>query len=397
MSFLPVWQGDEFFVESLDQFVRQPYAEPNAFQPGLNPVRRLVLVYGRPGVGKKEAIKLYCDNAGVPSGVVTVEFARTAEAITQIQHVIVKQDELIKEIDAAMQHDHGPRINHAIIIDRFDKLIFEPDNEATMLFMLNLSRTAQDHNLMFICLSDRLASEESHANLPQTTRLYRQAIFEQFKARAYLGAPSSSFRQVLFRTMIERFVAFANGQSSRGDNTIVLTMTDDDYVKLADFSAFATSEDIAAFLRAVFYDIASYNAPVLCRPITAPTDPTTGKPCGPISLNMNVLESYMSSGTGSLHIMSMDPRIIENKYSVESGRGPIAGMKPVQSRGPQVPDLEHTKFSTSFVDPNVAESALVSKSERKQKRKAKREREAEEVQLWKDEGSGSASLMKEEL
>jgi hypothetical protein len=392
------WIGDEKFGQSLDQFVLQPHTQPHLFHPAINPLRRMVIVYGRPGVCKKEALEHYCHKIGIPSIVVTVEFARTTAAVDSIQTFVEQQKLHIEAIDAALsasvptqadeeEGNNVGTVDYAIIIDRFDRLVFEPDNERTMLFVLNLTKMAATNNFMFICLSDRLATEEVHSNLLQTTRMYRQSVFEQFRARAYLPAPHPVYRRTLIQHLINTFVDHMRDQQV----DIAIELSEGDYLRLVDYSAYATVDDICNFFRAMFYDLASDDPPPLCRPVDAPKDPETGKPTGPIRITLDVmLDRYLSSATGSPHILSYDPRAIENKYSVDCGRGPIMGTTPVGGTPGIGPDLETTRFSSSLADPTAAKDALKKKKKNKNKNK---KRDREDAALWEAEDPAPTEKM----
>lgn len=193
---MQLWKGDDNFTQSLDKFVRQPVFERELFNPALNPIRRLVLVYGRPGVGKKEAVADYCSKNGITHHVVTVDFARTSRAIQEITQHIENQRIIINTIGIV---DHNPRVDYVIVIDHFDRLVYEPDNEATMFYMLDLAKIAAADSTLFVCLSDKLASEETQSNLAATTRSFRQNVLKQFSAVAYLTVPHSPFRQAAFK------------------------------------------------------------------------------------------------------------------------------------------------------------------------------------------------------
>ncbi len=396
-----VWEGDEYFQNSMDQFVLQPFTQPGIFHPLLNPMRHLVLVYGRPGVGKKEAVLAYCDKHQIPRGAISVDFGHAHDAIQMIDAIIQRQNDIIGAIEdklALALGDHkeeeeeeavAAKINHVIIIDRFDVLLFEPDTEITMSYMLRLARTAAKNNLMFVCLCDRLPQEEAAQQaVSHTTRMYRQGVLKQFSARTLLSAPHSLYRQALFKQMLEQFVQHYNntmvvdGAVESNTPPLVLDLSEGDYLKLSDASAFATPTDISNFLRAIFYDICSPNPPPLCRPADAPVDPATGRPTGPMRLHFDVLDDKMSNAIGSRHISKEDPRLIEDKYSIESGRGSIAAPMPKRITASSEAT---TAFSTKLVGVAEAGEALEKKKKKKRQRQVVEEEEPQDC--WAKEAA----------
>ncbi len=81
-SLLPIWKGNEDFLASMDQMVKQPFLHPERFHPQLCPLRHMVAVYGRKGVGKLAAVTSYCESIGLDKLVIDVDFANTSNALS---------------------------------------------------------------------------------------------------------------------------------------------------------------------------------------------------------------------------------------------------------------------------------------------------------------------------
>jgi hypothetical protein len=144
----------------------------------------------------------------------------------------------------------------------------------------------------------------------------------------------------------------------------------------------ATSADIATFLKAIFYKIASDNPPVLCRPADAPMDPQTGKPTGPMLISWNVLDENMFNTTNSRHILKNDPRHLEDMYNIEATGMPLPRLKEHVPAAASM--INATGFSKSMVKSENAAGAL--KSAASAKRAPKRERADDEIDAyWKEE------------
>lgn len=375
-----VWEGNADFKAALDQIVLKPYTEPDLFHPELNPIRHLALIYGRPGVGKKEAVTAFCKKHEIPHFVVEVTFGQASNVIEHMDHAIRKQSEAICPIVAKYGHGDHDTIYHVIIIDRFDILLFEPDTEGVMSFVLQLDQLAFRNRALFICLSDRLPSEESAEPVSHMTRLYRQRVIAQFRAKAMLGAPHDAYRQALFKSLLEAFVEHQRGG---GGVDITLDLSDGDYSKLSDASAYSTPLDIANFLKGVFYKIASNDPPPFCRPADAPVDEQTGKRTGPMRIDMNVLDAEMSNAIGSRHILREDPRRLEELYNMEATGNPLASTIQSKAR------INATGFSKGLVDSKNAAEVLKA-------RVPKRERDEEIDQYWKDEDAKAEKTEKNE-
>ena len=89
-----------------------------------------------------------------------------------------------------------------------------------------------------------------------------------------------------------------------------VVISEDDYTLLCDASAHATSKDIKRFLRVIFEFL----------------KPTTQQQQEPIrELTYVILGDHMRTiPGGGRHICHYDPRVMENKYSIAAGLGPIA-------------------------------------------------------------------------
>jgi hypothetical protein len=374
-----VWEGDKDFRESLEQVVLKPYTQPDVFHPLLNPIRHLALVYGRPGVGKKEAVLAFCTKHSIPTLAVDVVFGQASHIMTHLGAAIRKQTNAIADVTAQYGTPETDTIDHVIVIDKFDVLLFEPDTEAVMSYVLDLDRLAQSSRALFVCLSDRLPSEEAATPVAHMTRLYRDRALAQFKrASIMLRSPSIDHRTALFKSLLEAFVAH---QRSVGVD-VSLSLTDGDYTKLSDASMHATSADIATFLKAIFYKIASDNPPVLCRPADAPMDPQTGKPTGPMLISWNVLDENMFNTTNSRNILKNDPRHLEDMYNIEATGMPLPRLKEHVPAAASM--INATGFSKSMVKSENAAGAL--KSAASAKRAPKRERADDEIDAyWKEE------------
>ncbi len=381
MSF-PVWKGNDDFKQAMDQMVKQPFLHPERFHPLIFPIRHMVAVYGRQGVGKRTAVTSYCDSIGLVHMVVDVDFAQTSTAIQQIDEAVAGARALKEHLQGAVEEEEGDsedrqtRVNSAIIINRADILAFEPDNEASMLFSLRLARIARANDMMFICLFSRVDTEESGNHLlPPATKNFRRFFFQQFRSIVYLPPPHEDFRKEFFAHMLEKFALHHNTTPSGGEgerDLVIVNLNFVDYKSLAQDSAYATTQNMLDFLQRLFYDVSSDAPPVICRPVEA-----QGK--GPMTITRTVLESYMKHASGHRFILDSDPRVVENKFSVACGKGPIPGLRFDQQEA--IAKLDNvSNFNKDNIDPEVVAEKIQRKKKKngKNKKRMRREDEPEE-------------------
>lgn len=372
-----IWKGNDDFISSMDQMVKQPFLHPERFHPHIFPIRHMVAVYGRQGVGKRTAVTSYCDSIGLVHMVVDVDFAQTSTAIHQIDEAVAGARALREHLQGGVREedseDRQTRINSAIIINRADILAFEPDNEASMLFSLRLARIARANDMMFICLFSRVDTEESGAAahmLPPATKNFRRFFFQQFRSIVYLPPPHEDFRKEFFAHMLEKFALHHNTTPSEGERDLVIVnLSFVDYKSLAQDSAYATTQNMLDFMQRLFYDVSSDAPPVICRPVEA-----QGK--GPMTITRTVLESYMKHASGHRFILDSDPRVVENKFSVACGKGPIPGLRFDQQEALAPPKLDNvSNFNKDNIDPEVVAEKIKRKKKKNGKKRMRREDE----------------------
>jgi hypothetical protein len=367
-----MWCGDDLFKEKFSQRVFEPYEDPLKFDSELNPINHTIGIIAPPGKMKQQGIRQLLQERKLPSFYVSVKFGKTGVAVQKILSIVDEQR--FPVVPGA-----GSFVNYSIVLGHADVIGFEPDNEETMLFALQMRKYAKANNFVFICLFDRLGVKVDDPNA------YRRNFFLQFRDPIYFPTPHSAARLSVFEQRLNAFIEKHKGY-------VLVDLTPADKVHLQDSMAYNTTDEIFAFLTRVFNDAISTTPNSVFRPVGAESK-------GPVTINMNVLDIYMFTDSGQKFITGYDPRVELDKYSIAGGRGPIAGV--IRKREPIPAAANISGFKKENVDRDVVANKI-----KKKKKKTKREREdgeeeQEEKNVWmehpKREGEQEEEKIKENV
>jgi hypothetical protein len=320
------WTGDEVFEQKLYEALIHPLKFPEQYKrnESLFPVRRLVSIWSRPDQGAANAVAHHLEKHDIKKLIIIpVNFGHTSFFIEQIKTV---------------------PLDHVVILEHADVLAFEPDDEATMKFCLQLAEL----NLTIVACFERLPKTGD-----QQTE-YQRRFFYQFRASAYLSAPNDEFRQRYFQFLFERLSDVAD-----------VKLEEKDYMVLSMASTFATPNDMKEFVKRIYYEY-------------------TAKEEKQRLLDINVLLSRFltTNPYGHRCIFRIDYRFDENEFSQACGAGPIPGMP----EKPDMREVHRTGFSKDLVDMKQAAKELGLDIEHNEEQKRAREvQEAWEVVHGKEE------------
>ena len=305
MSSPLIWEGNELYQQKADTFIRKPIdlEDNQLFKKKVFPIKRVIGIFGRDGSDKRASIVAFLKRHLPLDGLVfevSVRYGETLNAIEDMASFTSGRLNAIFETNAAFplpQDSSCDQATAALVVEHADILAYEPDNEKTMRFMLKLRSLAEKTEILVILLFDRLLSDPDTV---MPTKQYRAALARDIDVCLYMGAPDAEFRTALLREQFAMHVANA-------EPPIQDVLSEGDYTMLADNTAGATPCQIREFVRRVFDDLTSKYPCVYCREFGAPAD-------APRKLNMAVLQSHMSTASGSLLILPNNGRTAEAAF-----------------------------------------------------------------------------------
>ena len=333
----PIWIStslNAFFTDTISR----AYEHPEMFHDRLAPIPWRAALFGREGVHKAAALTKLCDQHKYNYLTVDVRIGKTMAALTYMECCLTEAQKVNAE-------DTGP---HTImIVNHADVLCYEPDNESCMLKALELERFA-DAGVMIVGIFDRIPNDQDPQKTTPWAKECQMQYFRQFQHIGYAACPSSDFRQEYFRWALNAFVVHHAKRT--------LDLSEGDYVKLADYSTFATCKNIMSFLRNIFYDIIR--------------DPTI------TTVTLDMLKDMMMTKMGVEHVCDYDTRAVEDRFSLACGKGPI--VRPKQLVQPsELPQTNVTSFTPDAANFDDAAEML---RKNKKSRAPKRNRDATEEQ-----------------
>lgn len=328
----PVWISQQLQRVFEDTIVNV-YERPQLYHPELVPAPWRLSVFGREGVHKFKAFTKLLIQHKYTFDSVDVKLGHTTAAL---QYMECALKEASKE---TRRPDGGP--NMFFIINHADILCYEPDNDASAMASLTLSRFAEQ-GIFLIALFDRIPGDQDPQKITVWAKEFQMQFFRQFQHIGYGACPTSDFRQEYFRYSIRKFVGHMIGQQ----RIITLDLSEGDYIKLADYSTFATIKNIVDFLRNVYNDV------IRDKSIEV--------------FDLNLLCARMSLKLGVEHVCDYDSRAVEDNYSLACGKGPIVQHKTFQPPPTPVEAIAKTHI-TSF-GPETADVGDAKKALKKKKR-----------------------------
>jgi hypothetical protein len=330
----PLWVGPElekFFVDH----VAVQYMHPDRFDAQLAPLSYCQAVFGRAGLEKCRAVQqlaaAHCPSLSVEC--VTVEFGKTTQAMATIDQHFASS----REVCAAKG---SGAIVSLLVIDRADILVYEPDNEETMLRAIRIKKRAEKLRVMVLCLFDRTPGDTNEGHrMTAWGRECHERFFAQFEPYGYHGCPDAEYRKAYFWWYFERFAA--HRQRVTGGVPIPMAL---DFDQLADFSIFATPLDLRRFCHKIG--------------LAVTRDPDAPKHR---QLDMSLVRAHVNGTTQ--HICAYDPREVENRFRMLCHRGPeVANKQQPTAEQPQPPlkrpKLNITGFTKEGADFDFAANKL---------------------------------------
>lgn len=325
--------------------VVQAFGSPQVYHPLFAPLPWMVGFFGRSGMHKLDVMRFLCAKYGLSLSTTFVtakmgkckevldEVACTATAVKQTWEesslVVKSEGDDIEEGKSSTKVD-GPR--HLICIDKADVLCYEADSEVTLLRASELNELCESNRVIIMGIFDRLPGEsDAHTSSPWV-REAQSKYWAQFDTLLYIEAPNAECRAKLFKHYVTEFTAFYN--STHSTHTLdVSTLGDKEYERLADFSGFATPENILYFLRKVFGALLLHDKR---------------------ELTVEYVETFLNHRYGAPHICDFDARDQDNRFATACGRGPAVApsTKILNSSKNSDPPINVTQMSEANVDLN---------------------------------------------
>jgi hypothetical protein len=328
-------------------------------------------------------METYCEANQIVHACVAVEFGRASHACESIRLMC---EGLLN--DVSLQPDH----HHVLLIEHADVLVLEPDNEDTMRFCLyELAQLAKATNGVFVFLFDRVpggggGGGGGGAPSEGMSFMYRKKFMDQFSnASIYMPPPNSAFRVAHLKHLF--------GAHASATPLVHVQLTDGDYTTLSDLHCVdATPANMRDFVQRIFYDLSSPHPPE----IFVKEEEEGVSLSLTITLASLTSPPYMTSASGSLRIIAMDPRNADNAFSVQAGRGPRSVGDRMQGRvevpfspSSSPPTRKHKPaakvmpFSGKYVEGDKAKKFLKRKKRKGGEEKEEKEEEEEE-DAWKE-------------
>lgn len=217
-----LWQSEE-----LPKFFNQSIVGPLTTHSHLYtddsilPTQRLVMVFGRPGVGKRTALEAMCKEANL--SYTTVDGRNFFEGEAKVE---LNQEQLGVQV--------------MIIEQANDMVAGAYATQQTREFMLDLRRLVDEAKIFIICLMDVVPK-----NLEMADRdIMAVQINRNFDATVYFGAPPRPQRELIFKRLFDKLFTHLGPHLANA-------LEDGDYTFLADSSAYATPLQMQKYVQRV--------------------------------------------------------------------------------------------------------------------------------------------------
>lgn len=318
----PVWIPPAL-NDAFKNIVIQAYTKPHLYHTQYVPLPWCIGFHGRPGMEKARVLQKLCLQYGLSTSctLFTLKIGACAQVLHEIECVTRATSTVLDSIKDENEK-LGPK--HIIIVDEADILCYEPDSEQTLLKSIELAKICENNHVLFIGIFNRFPGEGT--NVSPWIREVQNKFWTQFKSLLYIESPNAAFRISLFRFYIQSFVQHFN--SVQQDRVIKYdALNEEDYERLADFSTFATPENIIVFLRKVF--LHTLNNPNVSE------------------ITVDYIEGFTNVKYGSKHICDYDTREVDNAFATACGFGPA--VKPKD----KIIKKENLTQVTGFTEDNV--------------------------------------------
>lgn len=368
----PIWIPTDL-EEAFRNTVVQAFTKPHIYHPDYAPIPWIIGFYGRPGMEKMQVIEKLCLSYGLLSSTtkVDVKLGYVTDALNEIQCTMeaarsvkfeppppegeVQQHSSLWGEGVESPPPQAVVIQHILIINHADILVYEPDSEKTLLACLDFKKKCEQSGILLIGLFDRLPGE-THGQTSNWIREAHNNFFSQFDTLLYIEAPNEVFRIQLFKYYIEDFVRHYNNTHER---PLKMDIKEEDYLRLALVSTFATPENIITFLRKVFSKIIHTNE------VKKEIDDEDG--VFQKGLTVDYIEEFTNTNFGAPHICPYDACDANNAFATGCGRGPmVKKKKPILKRPDQLTNL--TGFNEENVDIEKVKGELSSNASPKGRR-----------------------------
>jgi len=317
---IPFYNGDQIFLDDLNQFISGPVCHSGRLHDTLIPAKLMFAVYGRKSMQKARAVENFCHESNNFQAFrsVKVEYGRTTLAVDAIQTYL-------------QEVQHIPHMKKVLVIDGADELVLRPDNDLTRQFMLDLQDEIYRQGMIVFACFDKDPIRAAGQNVSEVVRDMRLKIMSYFGVFFFVPQPSSSYRRTCLETLLNDGAKHLLLHGKKVD----IQLSDADFANLDTYTSGAGPVDIWRFCQSVLYDAAFDGSE---------KNPHKGKDT--VTITLDVLRTYMTERAGrGLHILGFDPRYEENDLMVACDKGSLLVEKevPEQKRKNQAaPQLTKT-------------------------------------------------------
>jgi hypothetical protein len=250
-----------------DQFIANPILHPERYnEDAFIPAPRFVSLYGRRGNAIATHVKEHLKSHGIRNTLITARPSTVAEALANINDTLQK------------------KTKHVLLVENAELL-------ATADEFLTLKEDWQEYSVKCVIV---FIFGVPPSELPYNIRL------QYFGHSFYVPPPSLEERQCFFQIAFSAFAAHTS---------IPLSMTEDDYMFLAECSSNLTHAELQNWCYTQFQKI--YN----------PTLATTTT----VTLDFLKQNKCLYNVAGAMwQLLEYDGNSLETKFSMDSGNGPLA-------------------------------------------------------------------------
>jgi hypothetical protein len=347
MNEIALWNGGADFQKKCAQFIGQPFLKPWLHHEHINPVHKMISIFGRAGQHKARAVEAYCSSVGVQYTRISVELGNTTMAVELMEHFF-----------NSLQPNPAVHYSHILILEHANLLLTSPDSDVTTQFMEDLKKMTQELPVLIVALFDSNPLNPAE-QIPAPAKSYRKLVMSYFTIRIYYACPPHTYTVPLLKSLLHSGVEYYSETLPEGKRLDMrIDLTEGNYANMETYTSFCTPRDILWYVNRIFCDLVT---PGMESPFARPQGVTTG----PLTINFDVLCQYLTSHTGSRHVLRYDARYEEDEYSVLCGNGPIPGVH--RKREDQMEAIQKKKKPTPTMVIEEEEEEVKEPKEKKSK------------------------------
>ena len=211
------------------ELILTPLQHPSMYHPHILPVRRVFLVFGRDGVGKKTSLIQELKENGIPSLVTTMVPGHMEHAYAGLL-----------QASQAAREAKEPTV---IIVEHGEQLCFEPRSTIVRRGAIELQKLVEGTNNFLVVLSDTPPATDDRDPL-------QKLFFSQFDKGVYAECPDQSFRAAFLRYKFRQYKRFVDGIVNVN---VTVDLKEEDFVEMAMLADYCTPKQMEVWCQRLFY------------------------------------------------------------------------------------------------------------------------------------------------